>query len=125
MKLKEMYYCAHCGALHTLNELDTVTVREPHGEVHNKIICATCGSDEIAQLPDDFMDIWGSVLDLATMIYEGRGCDIEDFEDGEEILEEYEEMMGLYDEEAEDIDLTEREDFFHDIANKIELIGAQ
>ena len=126
MLFTNMYHCAKCGAFHTPNELETVRIREPHGEVYNMIICPSCGSDEIAEIPSDYRTIWSSPLELAMTLYEGGGYDIIDFEDGEEILEDYEEKMGLCDEEdKDDIDLTERDDFFKDIANKVELIGAQ
>ena len=122
MLFTEMYHCAKCGAFHTPNELETVRIREPHGEVHNMTICPSCGSDEIAEIPSAYRTIWSSPLELAMALYEGGGYDIIDFEDGEEILEDY---ADLYEEDEDDIDLTERDDFFKDIANKVELIGAQ
>lgn len=122
MKSCEFFICLHCGRIHTLNELAWETYTEPHGERITRKLCADCGSDEIDELSHFNYD---SALEFATVLYEGRGIDIEDLEDGEEILEYFEERLGFYEEEAADIDLTEREDFFRDIANKIELIGAQ
>ena len=122
MKSYEFFICLNCGHIHTLNELEWETYTEPHGERVTRKLCAECGSDEI----DEFSHLnYSSALEFATVLYEGRGIDIEDLEDSEEILEDYEELMGLYDDEEEDIDLTERDDFFKNIANKVELIGAQ
>ena len=122
MKSYEFFICLDCGHIHTLNELEWETYTEPHGERVTRKLCTECGSDEIDEL--SHLN-YSSALEFATVLYEGRGIDIEDLEDGEEILADYEEMMGLYDDEEEDIDLSERDDFFKDIANKVELIGVQ
>lgn len=119
MTTYDLHICLHCGKIHTESQLAYESWIEPHGERWTEARCAECGSNEIDEF--SYLD-YSSELEFAQALYHGMGKDIEDLDNAAEILEHFAELREL---NENDTDLTERDDFFRDIANKVELIGAQ